>query len=162
MTYPVIVHNSCWIISTHTCCYRQLRIQQRIKLHVHLFLSLLVRGVLELCWDVAVRYRRLEQGSQGTDEVAHSHSHFNTYILIIIFMITTLENKPFLFGHLNGGSSKPFLWFCEFIPSTCIYLFLPILCKMQENTSFFQPRSSSIELTFLNVRPEIIIISNYF
>lgn len=49
--------------------YRQLRIQQRIKLHVHLFLSLLVRGVLELCWDVAVRYRRLEQGSQGTDEL---------------------------------------------------------------------------------------------
>lgn len=125
---------------------------------MHLFLSLLVRGVLELCWDVAVRYRRLEQGSQGTDEVANLHSHFNPYLLIIIFMIMTPENKPFLSGHLDGGSSKPFLWFCEFIPSTCIYLFLPILCKMQENTSFF----SSIELTFLNVRPEIIIISNYF
>lgn len=151
MTYPVIVHNSCWIISTHTCCYRQLRIQQRIKLHVHLFLSLLVRGVLELCWDVAVRYRRLEQGSQGTDEVAHSHSHFNTYILIIIFMITTLENKPFLSGHLNGGSSKHVsICFCQFY------------ARCKKIRLFFQPRSSSIELTFLNVRPEIIIISNYF
>lgn len=91
---------------------------------------------------------------------------FNSYFLIIFFMIMTLENKPFLSGHLNGGSSKPFLWFCELIP----YLHVSIdcfcqliLCKMQENTSFFfQARSSSIELTFLNVRPEIIIISNYF
>ncbi|XP_061185866.1 calcitonin gene-related peptide type 1 receptor-like [Saccostrea echinata] len=49
--------------------YRQLRIQQRIKLHVHLFLSLLVRGIIELCWDVVIRYKRVEDNSHHTDQI---------------------------------------------------------------------------------------------
>lgn len=39
--------------------YRQLRIQQRIKIHINLFTALLVSCIVGICWDSLVRYDRL-------------------------------------------------------------------------------------------------------
>ncbi|XP_052090815.1 calcitonin gene-related peptide type 1 receptor-like [Mytilus californianus] len=39
--------------------YRNLRRQNRIKLHINLFLSLLLCGIAVMCWDVMIKYNRI-------------------------------------------------------------------------------------------------------
>ncbi|XP_071157715.1 calcitonin gene-related peptide type 1 receptor-like [Mytilus edulis] len=39
--------------------YRNLRRQNRIKLHINLFLSLLLCGITVMCWDVMIKYNKI-------------------------------------------------------------------------------------------------------
>lgn len=98
--------------------YRQLRTQQRIKLHVHLFLSLLVRGIIELCWDVQIRYKRLEQDPQSRDEVTTAPAP----ALIIFSVKVTLYNSyrvtfaPCIYRPFTNGKFLPCLKFAQTRP----------------------------------------------
>ena len=63
---------------TSLCIYRQLRMQQRIRLHLCLFLSFITTSVLTLLWDVLVYSDRLDNPAETSimfkDTVGQHHN----------------------------------------------------------------------------------------
>ena len=96
--------------------YRQLRTQQRIKLHVHLFLSLLVRGIIELCWDVQIRYKRLEQDPQSRDEVTTAPTLIISFVKVTLYNSYRVTFAPCIYRPFTHGKFLPCLKFAQTRP----------------------------------------------
>ncbi|XP_078321469.1 F-box/LRR-repeat protein 18-like [Crassostrea virginica] len=153
--------------------YRQLRTQQRIKLHVHLFLSLLVRGIIELCWDVQIRYKRLEQDPQSRDETVCKFLYIMNrfgwsapyywmlcegFFLHRLLIKTFERQKTLIYYYIFGWGTPVFL----------VVLYLSIKLEMSQNTAadtstsdfcWLDTSSSEVDLYWIIFAPTLLCLA---
>ena len=68
INYNNIYHSS-WL---YLYCFRSLRKQSRIRLHIHFFTVLLLKEILSIIWDVFVTYDKLNSDTVYTTTLAQN------------------------------------------------------------------------------------------